>query len=74
MAAHTDVSMHVPATPPTGRTQLEIARAAREDADKILAAEPGISGAQLAERVGMSERWGQEHKKQFLKRTLGETG
>jgi len=67
-------SRAVPAGAPAGRTQLEIARAAREDADKILAAEPDISGAQLAERVGMSERWGQEHKKQFLKRSLGETG
>jgi hypothetical protein len=29
----------------------------------ILAAEPDISGAKLAERVGMSERWGQGFKK-----------
>ena len=29
----------------------------------ILAAEPDISGAKLAERVGMSERWGQNFKK-----------
>ncbi|HMH94009.1 MAG TPA: hypothetical protein VK586_23385 [Streptosporangiaceae bacterium] len=31
---------------------------AREAADAILAAEPGITGAELARRVGMSERWG----------------
>lgn len=64
----------IPAAAPAGRTQLEIARKARTDADKILVAEPDISGAQLAERVGMSERWGQEHRKQFFKRALGETG
>jgi hypothetical protein len=32
---------------------------ARAEALAILAAEPGISGAKLAERVGKSERWGQ---------------
>jgi hypothetical protein len=31
----------------------------------ILADEPDISGAKLAERVGMSERWGQTFKKQL---------
>jgi hypothetical protein len=62
------------AATPAARTQLEIARKARTDADEILAKEPDISGAQLAERVGMSERWGQEHRKQFFKRSLGETG
>lgn len=42
----------------------------------ILAEEPGISGAKLAERVGMSERWGQAFKKQLATRATGgeETG
>jgi hypothetical protein len=63
-----------PAEAPAGRTELEVARAAREDADAILAKEPDISGAKLAERVGMSERWGQTYKKAFAERSLGETG
>jgi hypothetical protein len=61
-----------PAEAPAGRTELEVARAAREDADAILAKEPDISGAKLAERVGMSERWGQTYKKQWADR-LSET-
>ncbi len=36
---------------------------AQAEALSILAAEPDISGAKLAERVGMSERWGQTLKK-----------
>lgn len=36
---------------------------ARAEALAILAAEPGISGAQLGPRVGMSKRWGQEFKR-----------
>ena len=36
---------------------------AQAEALSILAAEPGISGAKLAERVGKSERWGQTFKK-----------
>jgi hypothetical protein len=62
-----------PAETPAGRTELEVARAAREEADRILTEAPDTSGAALAKLVGMSERWGQEHRKQFLKRTLGET-
>jgi hypothetical protein len=62
-----------PAEAPAGRTQLEVARAAREKADRILAEAPDTSGAALADLCGMSERWGQEHKKQFLKRSLSET-
>jgi predicted GIY-YIG superfamily endonuclease len=37
----------------------------RAQARTILYGEPGISGAQLAERLGMSERWGQLRKKEF---------
>lgn len=37
----------------------------------ILADEPDISGAKLAERVGMSERWGQAFKKQLVTRPAG---
>jgi uncharacterized membrane protein len=36
---------------------------AQAEALAILAVEPDISGAKLAERVGMSERWGQTFKK-----------
>ena len=36
---------------------------ARAEALAILAAEPGISGAQLGLRVGMSKRWGQDFKR-----------
>jgi len=57
-----------------GRTQLEIARDARLKADEILAAQPDISGAALAEACGMKERWGQAHKKQWAERALGQTG
>lgn len=35
---------------------------ARTKALSVLAADPGISGAELGERVGMSKRWGQLHK------------
>jgi hypothetical protein len=38
---------------------------ARAEALLILANEPGISGAQLGERCGKSERWGQLLKKQL---------
>lgn len=62
-----------PAAPPAGRTQLEIAREARAKAEGILAEEPDISGAELAERCGMKERWGQTVKKQIAERTLSET-
>ena len=37
----------------------------------ILAEEPGITGAKLAERVGRSERWGQDFKKQLATRPAG---
>jgi hypothetical protein len=37
----------------------------------ILAEEPEISGAKLAERVGRSERWGQDFKKQLATRPSG---
>lgn len=37
----------------------------------ILAEEPDISGAKLAERVGRSERWGQDFKKQLATRPAG---
>jgi hypothetical protein len=50
------------------RTQLEIVRAARAKADRILAGNPGISGAALAEECGMKPRWGQTYKKQFGER------
>lgn len=36
---------------------------AQAEALSILAAEPGISGAQLGPRVGKSKRWGQDFKK-----------
>jgi septal ring factor EnvC (AmiA/AmiB activator) len=39
---------------------------ARTKALEILAAEPDISGAKLAERVGMSKRWGQLHKPELV--------
>jgi hypothetical protein len=39
---------------------------ARTKALSILAAEPDISGAQLALRVGMSKRWGQQHKPELV--------
>lgn len=44
---------------------------AQAEALAILAAEPDISGAKLAERVGMSERWGQTFKKNLAARTAG---
>jgi|HubBroStandDraft_6_1064221.scaffolds.fasta_scaffold09737_8 hypothetical protein len=47
---------------------------AQAEALSILAAEPGISGAKLAERVGMSERWGQTFKKNLTARTAGPEG
>lgn len=37
----------------------------------ILAAEPDLSGAELARRTGMSERWGQAFKKQLAARPAG---
>lgn len=61
-----------PADALAGRTQLDIARAARDKAERILAEEPDISGAELADRCGMKERWGQTVKKQFAERVLGE--
>jgi hypothetical protein len=39
---------------------------ARTKALAVLAAEPGISGAKLGPRVGMSERWGQMHKPELV--------
>jgi hypothetical protein len=44
---------------------------AQAEALSILAAEPGISGAKLAERVGMSERWGQTFKKNLTASPAG---
>jgi hypothetical protein len=40
----------------------------------ILAEEPDISGAKLGERVGRSERWGQDFKKQLATRPAGGAG
>lgn len=39
---------------------------ARTKALSVLAAEPDISGAQLGLRVGMSKRWGQDHKPELV--------
>jgi hypothetical protein len=39
---------------------------ARTKALDVLAAEPGISGAELGPRVGMSKRWGQLHKPELV--------
>jgi hypothetical protein len=39
---------------------------AKRKALRILADEPDISGAKLAERVGMSKRWGQLHKPELV--------
>lgn len=47
---------------------------AQAEALAILAAEPDISGAKLAERVGMSERWGQTLKRNLAARTAGPDG
>lgn len=47
---------------------------AQAEALAILADEPDISGAKLAERVGMSERWGQTLKKNLAARTAGPDG
>jgi len=41
---------------------------ARAEADAILAAEPGITGAELGKRVGMGERWGQLRKQEHALR------
>lgn len=40
----------------------------RAAADAILAAEPGITGRELGERVGMGERWGQLRKQEHAMR------
>ena len=42
---------------------------ARTKALSVLAAEPGISGAALGPRVGMSKRWGQLHKDELAAMT-----
>jgi len=47
---------------------------AQAEALSILAAEPGISGAQLGPRVGMSKRWGQEFKKNLAGSSAGPEG
>ena len=47
---------------------------AQAEALSILAAEPNISGAKLAERVGMSERWGQTFKKNLAGSAAGPEG
>jgi uncharacterized membrane protein len=47
---------------------------AQAEALAILAAEPDISGAKLAERVGMSERWGQTFKRNLAARSAGPEG
>lgn len=39
---------------------------ARTKALSVLSAEPGISGAELGPRVGMSKRWGQLHKPELV--------
>lgn len=39
---------------------------ARKKAEEILEAEPDITGAALAERCGMKERWGQKRKEEWL--------
>jgi hypothetical protein len=57
------------ANPPRAKGATARARQAREEdvdartrALAVLAAEPGISGAELGPRAGMSKRWGQLHK------------
>jgi len=47
---------------------------AQAEALSILAAEPNISGAKLAERVGKSERWGQTFKKNLAGSAAGPEG
>jgi len=47
---------------------------AQAEALSILAAEPDISGAKLAERVGKSERWGQTFKKNLAGSAAGPEG
>jgi hypothetical protein len=44
---------------------------AQAEALSILAAEPGISGAQLGPRVGKSKRWGQDFKKNLAGSSAG---
>ena len=47
---------------------------AQAEALSILAAEPGISGAKLGPRVGMSPRWGQDFKKNLAPSAPPEEG
>lgn len=47
---------------------------ARAEALAILDREPQISGAELAERVGKSERWGQQFKKDLAGHVAGGSG
>lgn len=42
---------------------------AHAEALEIYLKDPGISGAELARKTGMSERWGQDRKKEFASRT-----
>ena len=37
----------------------------RAEALRLLSADPSMSGAELARQMGMSERWGQDRKKEF---------
>jgi hypothetical protein len=71
LAAQTEARKR--ATPPRAKRADARAAQAQEDdvsartkALAVLAAEPGISGAQLGLRVGMSKRWGQDHKPELV--------
>lgn len=47
---------------------------ARAEALAIIAAEPNITGAELGERLGMSDRWGQLRKKEYAGHVTGSGG
>lgn len=42
---------------------------AHAEALSIYLKDPGITGAEIARKTGMSERWGQDRKKEFMSRT-----
>lgn len=53
------------APPRNGRPLEEV----HAEALAIFLKDPGITGAEIARKTGMSERWGQDRKKEFMSRT-----